>query len=362
VDLVSLSLDLTTNVPSADPQVIRTVIADRLTADQRATGALTSDQLAPVADDAGTPAIFRSVLHLMVSTGGSDPRTYAAEQLSAAQMAAWAANAPDIGNVPFDQAFQAAAASDRTMIVASEQRFIPAMDGADVRVFVASPRLFVATRALDAGDPTQGILETDIVVDGIRTLPRDGASTEAAARHQLWYGALEGALETEYGLAVAAPGAADGRTLVGVSLAMGEPLTVVGEADEVLPAGAGANLERILDAGGFAVVPGDVASARTWWEVGADGGTRAVLAPRLGGWWSSFARRFNPAYRVQPAGQPYPGGGGKQNRPGNEYQQGLGVSEQATPGAQMQTEIAKDAFEGSAHALRSAARKKLTGG
>ena len=82
----------------------------------------------------------------------------------------------------------------------------------------------------------------------------------------------------------------------------------------------------------------------------------------MGGWWSVFIRRFNPAYRVQPAGQSYPGGGGQQNRPGNEYQQGLGVSQQATPGAQVQAEITKDAFEGSAHALKSAARKRIIGG
>jgi hypothetical protein len=361
VDLVSLALDLTTNVPGAQPTVTRHVIADRLTAEQRASGATTAADLAPVADDAGTPAVFRSVLHLMVSTGGSDPRTYAADQLLAAQMAAWAANAPDTGAVPFDQAFAPAAISDRAMVVASEQRFIPALDDADVRAFVASPRLYLASRALDPVDPGLGIMTTDIVTDGIRTLARDGASDDAAARRQLWYGALQGALETEYGLTGAGSVAPDGRTLVGVSLAMGQPLSTLDGADESLPAASDHGLEAILDAGGFAVVPGDVAAARTWWEVGSDGTTRAVLAPRMGGWWSSWVRRFSPAYRVQPSSGSYPGGG-QQNRPGTEYQQGLGVSEQATPGAQVQAEISKDAFEGTAHALKSAARKKIIGG
>ena len=242
VDLVSLALDLTTNVPGAEPKVIRSVIADRLTADQRASGAVTADQLTPVADAEGTPAIFRSVLHLMVSTGGSDPRTFAADQLLAAQMAAWAVNTPDTGSVPLDQAFASAATSDRMMVVASEQRFIPALDGADVRAFVASPRLYLTTRALDPADPTQGILETDIVVDGVRTLPVDGASADATARHQLWYGALEGALETEYGLLEAASDAPDGRQLVGVSLVMDQPLTVIDAADEMGPASADASL------------------------------------------------------------------------------------------------------------------------
>jgi hypothetical protein len=142
---------------------------------------------------------------------------------------------------------------------------------------------------------------------------------------------------------------------------MSEPLTVLDGTSSALPAAADASLQGLLDAGGAAVVPGDVPSAVTWWEIASDGTTRAVLAPRLGGWWSTFARRFSPAYRVQPVPGSYPGGG-QQGRGGNEYQQGLQVSQQNTPVVEAQAEIAKDAFEGSAQALKEAARKKLLGG
>ena len=149
---------------------------------------------------------------------------------------------------------------------------------------------------------------------------------------------------------------------MGVSLAMGQPLTVLDGADEVMPAAADASLEVILEAGGFAVVPGDVASARHLvggrlatapparcsrraWAAGGAAGS-AGSAPRTGS---------------SPPPAPTLAVGSRTGR-ATSTSRASGSRQQATPGAQVQAEISKDAFEGTAHALKSAARKKALGG
>ena len=65
---------------------------------------------------------------------------------------------------------------------------------------------------------------------------------------------------------------------------MGLPLTVVSDVAEA--AGAAPAMLAAVESGAMAVVPGDVASARTWWTISkADGLTRSILDPgvRAGG-------------------------------------------------------------------------------
>ncbi len=281
-DLVRLTLEVGIATPGRDAQVVQQVLADRITPDQRASGSVTPADLAPVADDEGTPAVFRSVVHLLVSTGATNPRAYSQDQAYALALTTWASGTPDADDATLNEALVPAAVADLALAMASEQRFVRAIDDTTVRSYVASPRVFLVTRSVDPSDLETRSIVSDLAVDTVRTLPRQGATADAAAR-QLWYGALEGAFETEYALANASALTADGRVLEGVSFDMGEPLTVLAAGDEARPAAAGADLDVVLDAGGLAVVPGDVAAARTWWEIGPDVATRSVLAPRLGG-------------------------------------------------------------------------------
>jgi transglutaminase-like putative cysteine protease len=281
-DLVRLTVELSVASPGAEPLVVRQVLADRLTPEQRSAGTASVETLSPVADDEGTPALFRTVIHLMVSTGATSPRGFRQDQGYAAAMAAFGANTPDSDDITLAEALVPAAVGDLALVMASERRFIPAIDGATVRSYIASPRLFLATRASDPQDLEVRSVVTDLAVDALRTLPRDGGTSDAAAR-RLWYGALEGAVETEMTLANASALDAASRTMEGVSFDMAQPLTVVTAADGVRPEAAAVDLERLLGAGGLAVVPGDVAAARTWWELSPDATTRSVLAPRLGG-------------------------------------------------------------------------------
>jgi hypothetical protein len=168
---------------------------------------------------------------------------------------------------------------------------------------------------MDLADPSVSVFRTDLMLDGIRTLTLDGAPADAAARRQLWYGALEGALETEFVLSGAGLLDPATRVVASASFDTTRPLTVVSNVDGPIPAAADASLGSILAAGGLAVVPGDVVTARTWWEIAPDGTTRSVIAPRLG----SSGRiggpnPRSPSYRVQPKPGSNPGGNQKGRR------------------------------------------------
>ena len=337
------------------------MIADRLALDIRAEGAVTPEDLQPVPAVDGAPAIFQNVAHLMVSTGGSNPRVFASEQAFAAEMAAWAANEAATDDLPLGEAMAPAATADKTLVIASEQLFVPAIDDAEVRGFVASPRLYMATRTLDLNDPETQVITTDLMRDPIRLLPRDGAPSDAVARHQVWYGALQGAIETEYAIANAGVLAPDGLRLLSVSFDMGKPLTVVTGADPAIPA-ADERLAAILAGGGLAVVPGDAAVATTWWEIAADGSTRSVMAPSLGVGISSGRVPKAPRPRVEkpPAGSK-PGNQQQGGKGGTEYQQGVKIAEtNSTEVGKTGGRVVEDGFERTADAL--AKWKKFNGG
>jgi hypothetical protein len=359
-DLASLALEVETDVPGWEPTIDRHVIADRLPAASRGGDSLTPEDLLPVADAGGTPATFAGILHLMLSTGGSDPRGYAIDQALAAQVAAWGVNAEATDDVLLDRAMVPAATADQTLVVASEQRLLPALDDQAVRAYVASPRIYVASRSVDPGDTTATVIQTDLLRDEIRTLPRAGAAADAAAGHQLWYGAVQAALETEYLLSTASSFQPDSLALEAVSFDMAQPLTVLDSTSTVLPSAAGPELAATLASGGFAVVPGDPASASTWWQVGPDATTRSILAPRLGG--SSFwGRLLSPLYRVQPKLGSQPGGNGKGGRGGTEYPNTLEPSKAATPTAQAASQVARDTFQQNAGTV-ARAWAKFSGG
>jgi hypothetical protein len=330
-DLVSLSLDVEATVPGYEPDVLHRVLADRLAPDVRAAGAVTPEDLAPVADVDGAPVVFQNILHVMVSTGGSNPRVYAAEQDLGARMSAWIANATDTSDLLVGEAMIPAATTDEMLVTGSEQRFLPAIDGGDARAYVAAPRVYLATRTVDPADVTAEVTQTDLLQDGIRVLPSTDSAPEDAVRRQIWYGALQGALETEYMLANGSTILPDGRTLKGVSLDMGLPLSVVTGSDPAIPA-ADDRLAEILAHGGLAVVPGDSTSATTWWEVAHDGSTRSVAAPSVGAGISAGPPAKTPAI-PKPGAPQKPGDQNPDEQKGTEYPTTVDISSQVTEAA-----------------------------
>jgi len=145
------------------------------------------------------------------------------------------------------------------------------------------PRISVLSLGPDGSDPTRVDTSIDLAADEVRLVAGEGVGPQAITDRRMWYGALESALETETLLRSAEWGMPEGMALEGASLSMYQPLTVLTDA-AALPVGAAASLTDALESGLVAVVPGDPASATTWWTVDpADGSTRAIVAPGLGG-------------------------------------------------------------------------------
>ncbi len=283
-DLASLSLEVESDGPGLDPEIARHLIVDRVPAALRDGRSLTPDDLLPVPATDGTPAMFATVLHVMLSTGGSSPRAYAWQQAVAAQTTAVDANQPTQTDAGLAVTYAPVGVADETLVIASEQRTIPAIDDAQVRAFVARPRVYISSWSEDTGDSSRVVALTDLAIDHVRTLPHADAPSDAAARHQLWYGALQAALETEHALDGAVAFDPGTLTMAGVSLGMTQPLTVLtGDDAAALPSGTAPGLVAALAAGSTVVVPGDPGVASSWWQIAADGGTRSILAPTFGG-------------------------------------------------------------------------------
>lgn len=355
IDLASLRLEVDLTAPGGDVTTVRHELVDRVPSADRAAGTISAETLLPVADVAGTPSVFTPLVHVMVSTGGTDPRSQAELVGSAATIPGWAiADPAAAGARSVTELLAPEAIGDATLVVASEQRFVPAIDAGDVRAYVAAPRVYLSTRGVDLVDPSRETRVTDLASDGIRTLPRPGAAADAVAVGQLWYGALQAAAETELALLDATLLDPASRTLDAVSLRMAEPLTVIGSGD-AMPLSADDRLSALLDAGGIAVVPGDVAGATTWWEIAADGATRSVLAPAMGGVGGVGGGGKPP--KVLPPGPPQGGQNGRnpnrgQGQAGNEY--GTLVGEVATnevPVASRVGHTTVDVFERAATTL-----------
>jgi hypothetical protein len=116
----------------------------------------------------------------------------------------------------------------------------------------------------------------DLALDGVDVVAGPDAAPDAAARHRLWYGALQTALETEATLQAAR--AVDATEVDSVSLAMaGAALHVLEPADAATAEGPA--LREALAQGELAVLVGD--PARFWAIDPASGATRSVLEPGL---------------------------------------------------------------------------------
>jgi hypothetical protein len=139
------------------------------------------------------------------------------------------------------------------------------------------------------------VMVTDLMIDGVRVLP--GVPGMATAPRQIWYGVLQAALETEFGLRQAGSLDPGSRTFAGASFAMGDSLEVLSaDGSGPPPAGADPALLADVEAESLVVVPGDVTSAEGWWTVDPTTGvTRAMLSPGLRGYRDTSTNRGRPA-------------------------------------------------------------------
>lgn len=305
--LAGVQVEVMREGPGLDALSTVVPIVDRVP-DGLDPASVTVDGLLPMAANDDGPVALGAVRHLIVSTGGLSPRETAIARAGAMSFvgSGMLEDGALADYAPGDVLWPIAVA-DRQAVLASERLLVPAVEApGSVAAVVDRPRVWVSSFGADPADQSRLTTSIDLAADAIRLVARPDTDPADLARRQLWYGVLESALETEALLQSAAFAEPEGLALEGASLSMMRPLVAVvdraGLPDEADPA-----LAAAVAAGDVAVVPGDPATATTWWTVAlGDGSTRAIVTPGLGG---AVARRTEPADRHQVQGGWTPGGG-----------------------------------------------------
>jgi hypothetical protein len=280
---VTLRLIATTEGPGIEPEQATHVLMDRRT-DGQLPGSLVADSsFAPLTNEAGVPTALTGITNIQVSTGGSNPRTFAYRLVQVLDFISGALLDEDIAaQYSLADRLWPMAMTSEALVQTSEQVLAPAAGGGAGHGYVARPRVYVASLTPMPDDPEAFLRITDLVIDGVRVMP-DVRGAPTAPSH-LWYGVLQSALETEMGLRAADALAEDDPLLLSASLSMQQPLTVLTPEDRAAPDGIHAALRRDLESGWVVVLVGDAATADSWWAIDANSGvTRAMLASGLRG-------------------------------------------------------------------------------
>ena len=297
--LAGVRLEIERDIPGQPSQTFEHVILDRVPAAARASGTVTPDDLSPMEGDAAGPAALVPVVHVMASTGGSNPRYTAITQATLARFMdelyqPGASSDYDLGDLLWP-----VAVADESLVTASERVLVPALDaGHDGHAFVAEARVYLASFA-PAGPTGTGVeVATDLLADGVRLIGTPGGLADAAQR-RMWYGTLQSGLETQFVYEILGGFDPAGRRTLDVSDAMGSTLTVLAADDGgAVPTGAPQALRDAVASGLLAVVPGDPTTSTTWWTVDPrDGTTRSIIDPGYGatGGWAERYTNETPA-------------------------------------------------------------------
>lgn len=286
-DLASVRLEVTVDGPGMEPETASHVVLDRVPPARRALGSsVTRDDLEPLVRVESSPLPLNSFRHIMVSTGATNLRLH---ELRRGAMVGFLATLLDEGEAAkygLSGRLWPLAVADEGLVVASEQMAVPGAGAAGGgRSFIAQPRVFMTTLGPDPIDPERQVSSIDLLLDDVRVLPPSSGAAASTALQQLWYGAMQTAIETEFSLHRLPADLTASAEFDGVSHSMDEPLHVI-EPIPVpdLPAGTAEALVDATGSGRIVVVPGDVESAASWWTIDPGTGvTRSILEPGLGG-------------------------------------------------------------------------------
>ena len=259
------------------------ILIDRVPRAVRASGSVAVGQLLPVALAGIAPVLLTNIHHILVSTGGSDPR---AETLRLGGSTAFASKQLALHKARTTYGLGAILspmiAADRELVLTSERAIVPGLEAdGESRAFVSRARSYLVSMGPDEVDARSLAMRVDLALDSVRVLPAPGTDPSEAALRQIWYGALQTALETGFVLRASSILDPATRRLAGASLSMGEPLTVLSASDVAgLPTGVPAVLLQALEHGHVVVMAGEPVDAQAWWTVDtADGTTRSILDP-----------------------------------------------------------------------------------
>jgi hypothetical protein len=282
--LAGMRLVLTTQSPTEPPRTAVKVLLDRVPVNLQGQTSIPLDQLLPLAGDAGGTYALQPIRHIVISNGGSDPRDHAIQTAVVADFGSELIDPQSASDYAMQDILWPMAVGDRVLALASERAIVAGLSaGTDVRAVIAQPRVYITSIGPDATSASGIALDTDLALDGVRIVSKGTPDVPTVARHQLWYGALQTALESEFALRVSRSLDAGGRRLDGASFATSRAASLTALDGASIPVSAPAALIAALRSGETVLVPGDATAARVWWSVGAGGITRSVLDPDLGG-------------------------------------------------------------------------------
>ncbi len=178
----------------------------------------------------------------------------------------------------------------RSLEVFSSHRVMQGLnDRADIRFYVAEPRVMIITQGSLTLNGTEHVyMQADVRQDRLRAIAVEDAKASEVSIRRLWFGVLEGVLESllvEQFCAVVPPSerriiGAGSRPLKDANLLTGSD---VNEVDTlVTDTNVAAQIKHSLEAGDLIITTSDQSQA--WWQVSPESGdARAILYPNLGG-------------------------------------------------------------------------------
>ncbi len=278
--LTRLTLELAALPPGGAERSSQRALFDRVDPALREAGAVTAETLLALPEE-GAPPALASLHHVLVSTGGMNPREQAIGRALAANFAGNDLQADGAASeYPMQDLLWPLAVADQALVLASERVIVDGLAEPGMRAYVDGARAYVVSLTPFGGAENGTASIIDLALDRVAFVGAAGASAEARLR--LWYGVLQGALETD--MTQARSRAVDPSTAVvdSVSLRMGEDLRVLRPDDaEAVPAAA-AELRSALRSGELAVTVGAPGPTGAFWAIEpTTGATLSVVEPGL---------------------------------------------------------------------------------
>ncbi len=274
--------------PDGHDDITRTPILDRAGAAWRASADHDPAALAPLQRNANGLFAAQSVYNVVFGAGRHNLLAYAAMMRQTTTQAQPQPQASGQSST-IEQSLLPLALRDIGWMIASDELVVPSLnDTPGLRFYADTPRIFVFSAGPVPGGPAgQMVLTSDLRRDTLRAVARDPSLQPQLEQRQLWFGALEGALEHEL---TAYPsddssGVVTTSSLAGsdgaVAVRPGTPAASVCADKETA-----ARMQVALDAGDTLVVPKAVLNGGPsgWWQInGSSGEMRPVLGDDLGG-------------------------------------------------------------------------------
>ncbi|HLU83413.1 MAG TPA: hypothetical protein VKZ43_08430, partial [Trueperaceae bacterium] len=275
-------------------------LLDRVAPTDRAAGVFITELLEPL-PAGGVPSALSALHHVMVSTGGANPREHAIARAFAVSFAGNELAAGTEGDYPLSDLLLPLAVADETLIIAAERGVVDGLRADGVRAYIGHARVYLSTLEplVDQQDATS--LTIDLALDGVSFITADQAVDLPG--WQLWYGTLQSALETELTLArfraveAGTGGVSSLSTAMSGQSAAGRPLTIIAPGSATTVATAAAALQQAVAAGQLAVVVGDPLRGGGFWSIDPrTGATRSVMEPgvRVGFTWGRNYTNASP--------------------------------------------------------------------